>query len=154
MGRKTTLKREHNTHTYHTHVQEISDNIDNIVAAGICTYDMIQLCQVICTRPSLINIMGSGPKDKGWNCGWLSLSRTGIEFCIFLLLLFSHTRIYFSASGQAVGTGVVPSSPRFLPPKFIAHRLSRFPQVHLCTRRSPHEFIRVCTRGDSMNSRS
>ena len=25
--------------------------------------------------------------------------------------------------------------------------LSRFPQVNLCTRTSPHEFIRVCTRG-------
>ena len=31
--------------------------------------------------------------------------------------------------------------------------LSRFPQVNLCTRKSPYEFIRVCTRGDS-NSRN
>ena len=31
--------------------------------------------------------------------------------------------------------------------------LSRFPQVNLCARKSPHEFIRVCTRGDS-NSRN
>ena len=27
--------------------------------------------------------------------------------------------------------------------------LSRFPRVNLCTRKSPYEFIRVCTRGDS-----
>ena len=27
--------------------------------------------------------------------------------------------------------------------------LSRFPQVNLCRRKSPHEYIRVCTRGDS-----
>ena len=31
--------------------------------------------------------------------------------------------------------------------------LSRFPQVNLCTRKSPRQFIRVCTRGDS-NSRN
>ena len=31
--------------------------------------------------------------------------------------------------------------------------LSRFPQVNLCTRKNPHEFMRVCTRGDS-NSRN
>ena len=31
--------------------------------------------------------------------------------------------------------------------------LSRFPRVNLYTRKSPYEFIRVCTRGDS-NSRN
>ena len=30
--------------------------------------------------------------------------------------------------------------------------LSRFPQVNLCTRKSPHTYVRVCTRGD-LNSR-
>ena len=32
-------------------------------------------------------------------------------------------------------------------------KLSRFPQVNLCARKSPHEIIRVCTGGDS-NSRN
>ena len=35
----------------------------------------------------------------------------------------------------------------------LTHTLSRFPQVSLCTRKSPHECIRVCTRGAS-NSRN
>ena len=35
-------------------------------------------------------------------------------------LFFAH--IYFPAFGQAVVTGAVPSSPRFLPSIFIAHR--------------------------------
>ena len=37
--------------------------------------------------------------------------------------LFSH--FHFPASGQAVVTGVVPSSPRFLPSIFIAHRVQQ-----------------------------
>ena len=41
----------------------------------------------------------------------------------FFFLLFSH--FYFPASGQAVVTGVVPSSPRFLPSIFIAHSFQR-----------------------------
>ena len=82
----------------------------------------------------------------------------------------SHERakaahIYFPASGQAVVTGVVSFPPRAFPSIFTAHRvqqlhcssifhralqthaLSRFPQVDFCARKSPHEFIRVCTRG-------
>ena len=90
----------------------------------------------------------------------------------FCFLFFSHTScIHFPASGQAVVTGVVRSFPRFLPSIVIARRvqqshcssifhrvlltrtLSRFPQVNLCARKRPHEFIRVFTRGDS-NSRN
>ena len=41
----------------------------------------------------------------------------------FFSLFFSHTFIYFPASGQAVDTGVVSSSPRFLPSIFVAHRV-------------------------------
>ena len=36
---------------------------------------------------------------------------------------FFFSQVYFPASGQAVVTGVVPSSPRFLPSIFIAHRV-------------------------------
>ena len=99
---------------------------------------------------------------------------------LFLIFFFAH--FYFPASGQGVVTGVVPSSPRFVPSIFIAHRrvqqsrclsishrvllthalalsTSQFvhkkksPQVNLCTRKSPHEFMRACTRGYS-NSRN
>ena len=41
----------------------------------------------------------------------------------FVFCFFSH--FYFTASGQAVVTGVVPSSPRFLPSIFIAHRVQQ-----------------------------
>ena len=41
----------------------------------------------------------------------------------FLSFFFSH--FYFPASGQAVVTGVIPSSRRFLPSIFIAHRVQR-----------------------------
>ena len=40
------------------------------------------------------------------------------------IFFFSCTHLYFPASGQAVVTGVVPSSPRFLPSIFIAHKSS------------------------------
>ena len=40
-------------------------------------------------------------------------------FLFHLFIFFSH--FHFPASGQAVVTGVVPSSPRFLPSFFIAH---------------------------------
>ena len=33
--------------------------------------------------------------------------------------------LYLPASGQAVVTGAIPSSPRFLPPFFIAHRVQQ-----------------------------
>ena len=38
---------------------------------------------------------------------------------------FFFTHIYFPASGQAVVTGFVPSSPRLLPSIFIAHRVQQ-----------------------------
>ena len=38
---------------------------------------------------------------------------------------FFFTHIHFPASGHAVVTGVVPSSPRFLPSVFIAHRVQQ-----------------------------
>ena len=39
----------------------------------------------------------------------------------FVLFFFSYTLSYFSASGQAVVTGLVSFPPRFLPSIFIAH---------------------------------
>ena len=45
--------------------------------------------------------------------------------CSTPLHIFFFTHIYFSASGQAVVTGVVPSLPRFLPSVFIAHRVQQ-----------------------------
>ena len=39
--------------------------------------------------------------------------------------VFFFPHIYFPASRQAVGTGVVPSSPRILPSFFIAHRVQQ-----------------------------
>ena len=42
----------------------------------------------------------------------------------FSPFFFIHTRI-FPASGQAVVTGVVPSSPPFLPPILFAHRVQQ-----------------------------
>ena len=95
--------------------------------------------------------------------------------CILLLclffFLFSFSHFCFPASGQAVVTGVVLSPPRFLPSSFIAHRfqqshcssifrrvllthalaLSASQLVHKI--KSPNDFFRVCTRGDS-NSRT
>ena len=53
----------------------------------------------------------------------LTQLNTTCEGCNLLLFFFSH--IYFPASGQAVVTGVVPSSPRFLPSIFIAHRVQQ-----------------------------
>ena len=41
----------------------------------------------------------------------------------YTYIFFSH--FYFPASGQAVVTGVVPSSPRFLHSIFIAHRVQQ-----------------------------
>ena len=41
------------------------------------------------------------------------------------IYIHTHDVIYFPASGQAVVTGVVPSSPRFLPSIFVAHRVQQ-----------------------------
>ena len=79
---------------------------------------------------------------------------------------FSHTFPFQLPTSRALVTGVVPSSPPVLAFKLkilsrigfsnpAARRfftwccsltLSRFPQVNLCTRKSPHEFVQVCTR--------
>ena len=49
--------------------------------------------------------------------------QTHIYTSIYILFIhFMFTHIYFPASGQAVVTGVVPSSPRFLPSFFVAQR--------------------------------
>ena len=45
------------------------------------------------------------------------------HFVVFCFVFFSH--LYFPASAQAVVTGIVPSSPRFLPSIFIAHRVQQ-----------------------------
>ena len=41
------------------------------------------------------------------------------------IYFFAH--FHFPASGQAVVTGVIPSSPRFLPSIFISHRVQQIP---------------------------
>ena len=89
---------------------------------------------------------------------------------IFFFFFFFLAHFHFPSSGQAVVTGVIPSPPRFLPSIFIAHRvqqshcssivhrmllthtlaLSASQFVH---KKSPNEFIRVCTRRGS-NSRN
>ena len=85
--------------------------------------------------------------------------------CIYIYIFF-FANIYFPASGQAVVTGVVPSSPRFLPSIFIAlrvqqshcssifHRVLLTHAVAFCAsqfvrQKKSHEFIRVCTWRDS-----
>ena len=82
----------------------------------------------------------------------------GSWYWYVLFFFWSPFYFYFPASGQAVFSGVVLSSPRYVPSIFIAHRvqrshcssifieccsltLSRFPRVNMCTRRSPYEFF-------------
>ena len=43
----------------------------------------------------------------------------------YAVVVFLPPHFYFPASGQAVVTGVVPSSPRFSPSIFIAHRVQQ-----------------------------
>ena len=67
---------------------------------------------------------GNSPADARVN---RTLRRSGFKKVLWKLffLFFVHTHqisICFPASGQAIVTGVVPSSPRFLPSIFIAHR--------------------------------
>ena len=54
-------------------------------------------------------------------------TRVGFELTklLFFCLFHSHTYMYFLIPGQAVVTCVVPSSPRFLPSVFIAHRVQQ-----------------------------
>ena len=65
--------------------------------------------------------------DKGSCLILRGIYRCLLCYCLghycFFLSFFSH--FYFSASGQAVVTGVVPSPPRFLPPIFIAHKVQQ-----------------------------
>ena len=81
----------------------------------------------------------------------------------FFSLLFFFAHFNFQASEQAVVTGVVPSTPRFLPSICIAHRVQQshcssiVHRVSVANSRSrafrksicPNEFIRVCTRRGS-----
>ena len=46
-----------------------------------------------------------------------------VLWSLFFFLFSAHS--YFPAPGQDVVTGVVPSSPRFLPSIFIAHRVQQ-----------------------------
>ena len=50
---------------------------------------------------------------------------TSKGFCPSDTFFFFFAHFSFSASGQAVVTGDVPSSPRFLPSIFIAHRVQQ-----------------------------
>ena len=53
------------------------------------------------------------------------LSYTRLYLYIFIYICFFFSHLHFPASGQAVVTGVVPSSPRFLPSIFSAHRVQQ-----------------------------
>ena len=85
-------------------------------------------------------------------------------FCLFVCFL-SH--FYFFSLWTSCGLRCRPFSPppgtclqflscigfsiptaRRLPSNLT---LSRFPRVNLCTRKSPYEFIRVCSRGHEDN---
>ena len=55
----------------------------------------------------------------------LTFSLLAKGFGVLAFFFFSFAHFYFPASGQAVVTGVIPSSPRFLPPTFIAHRVQQ-----------------------------
>ena len=48
-----------------------------------------------------------------------------VFFFFFLVFFFLPAHFYFPASGQAVVTGFVFSSPRFLPLFFIAHKVQQ-----------------------------
>ena len=95
--------------------------------------------------------------------------RSYVRALLFFALYF-FTHIYFPASGKSRGHRRRPFSPPVLAfHLFIAHHrvqqnpltarrvfiecgrltLSRFPRVNLSTRKSPNEFIRVCTRRGS-----
>ena len=91
-----------------------------------------------------------------------------LDIYIYIYFFFFFAHIYFLSSGHAVVAGVVRSPPRFLPSNFYrawgsaipllvdfssSVAISRFPQVNLRTRKSIHNFKRVCTRGNS-NSRN
>ena len=107
-----------------------------------------QECQthVSTLKPSIlasVKVIGKMPSVKGWKCRLLTCLiydtdwvprvqvlntnahhlRMGRSIDFFFLFFFSH--IYLPASGQAVVTGVVPSSPRFSPSIFIAHRVQQ-----------------------------
>ena len=106
-------------------------------------------------------------------CTWYSGTYHLFVVLLHVIFFLLHTRLLssFFLDKPWSQIGVVPSTPRFLPSIFIAHRvqqshcssifhrvlpthvLALFPQVNLsCTRKNTHEFIRACTRGDS-NSR-
>ena len=53
---------------------------------------------------------------------WIHGPRYG---CLVAFFFFFFSHFYFPASGQAVVTGVVPSSPRFLPSICIAYRVQQ-----------------------------
>ena len=78
--------------------------------------------------------------------------------CYLFIYLFFNVCTYLLSSSWTS-----PSPPRFLPSIFIEHRVQQshcssifhrvllthalaLSQVNLCTIKSPHEFIRVCTR--------
>ena len=130
-----------------------STNFGSILIFASC---VVGTCNILCFVPVIINIF----------------FLPGICFHIHLLSSFWTRRSHRCR----------PFSPRSLPSIFIAHRVqqshcsstfhrvllthalafieccyltlcSSFPHVNLCARKSPHKFIRVCTRGHS-NSRN
>ena len=53
------------------------------------------------------------------------LTESPAKRMIIYIFIYIFSHFYFTASGQAVVTGVVPSFPRFLPSIFIAHRVQQ-----------------------------
>ena len=54
-----------------------------------------------------------------------STNQRAVQCSLIFFFFFFLTLYHFPASGQAVVTGVIPSSPRFLPSIFIAHRVQQ-----------------------------
>ena len=61
-----------------------------------------------------------------------------------VIVFFFFTYVYFPASGQAVVTGVAPSSPRFLPSIFIAHRVQPSPWSSIFSYCIPSWCCKIC----------
>ena len=114
---------------------------------SVATHTSIITCK---ENISFLSFIQNGTPDKPHVC--VLCSYFVFVFCSRFFVITSL--FYFQASGQAVVAGVVPSLPWLVPSISIAHRvqqsscssafveccyltLSRFPQVNLCTSKSP-----------------
>ena len=93
------------------------------------SYRMLRAHALISPRFSLIRVLCFLPKpylNYLWT-DWYRVQVAGIivNKILYIYFVFFFAHFYFPASGQAVVTGVVPYSPRFLPSIFIAHRVQQ-----------------------------